>query len=145
MPETDDLLAPVDYLVLQLPKDAAVDTDLGALLQLATDGVIGVLDAEFVVNDGGSCRVVPTSEASSHLGVDVSAWEGASSGLVQADDLAELASEVDAGSLALVLVYENRWLHGLVGPWRAHGVRIVAEGAVPVDDLVAALDTTDQA
>lgn len=136
----DDVLAPVDYLVLQLPAAAEVAGDLDALLQLATDGVIGVLDAEFVVNDGGTCRTAATAEASSLLGIDVSAWEGASSGLLQSDDLAGLADEVEAGFVALVLVYENRWVHGLVGPWSAHGVRVVAEGAVPVDDLVAALD-----
>lgn len=52
---------------------------------------------------------------------------------------------MDAGAVAFVLVYENLWVHGLVEPWRDHGVHVIAEGALPVDELVAALDALDAA
>ncbi|WP_116997472.1 DUF6325 family protein [Desertimonas flava] len=145
MTASDDLLAPVDYLVLQLPAASAVAADLDALLRLADDGVIGVLDAEFVVNDGGNCRILTTADASALLGVDASAWDGASAGLLQSDDLEGLADELDAGSVALVLVYENLWIHSVVGPWSEHGVRVVAEGVVHPEELIAALDAGDDA
>ncbi len=51
-----------------------------------------------------------------------------------------LADEMESGTVALVLVYENLWVHSVVGPWSEHGVRVVAEGAIHPDELVAALD-----
>jgi len=135
-----DALAPVDFLVLELSNAAEVADDLDVLIRLSTDGTINVLDAEFVVNESGACRVLTAAEAAGLLGCDVSAWDGASSSLLQADDLDALVGQVDPQHVALVLVYENRWVHTLIDPWRGHGVRLVAEGAIPVDDLVAVLD-----
>jgi hypothetical protein len=47
------------------------------------------------------------------------------------------------GSVAVVVIYENRWVLGLVDAWRRDGARLIAEGGLAVDDIVAALDATE--
>lgn len=43
----------------------------------------------------------------------------------------------------MFVIYENRWVLGLVDAWRHDGARLIANGGIPVGDLVAALDATD--
>ncbi|WP_165384904.1 hypothetical protein [Cryobacterium sp. SO1] len=45
--------------------------------------------------------------------------------------------------MAVVVIYENRWVLGLVNTWRRDGARLVANGGIPAGDLIAALDATD--
>jgi len=47
------------------------------------------------------------------------------------------------GSVAVVVIYENRWVLGLVDAWRHDGARLIAEGGLSADDIVAALDATE--
>jgi hypothetical protein len=47
------------------------------------------------------------------------------------------------GSVAVVVIYENRWVLGLVDSWRRDGARLIAEGGLSAADIVAALDATE--
>lgn len=47
------------------------------------------------------------------------------------------------GSVAVVVIYENRWTLGLVDAWRRDGARLIASGGLSVDDIVAAHDAAD--
>jgi Family of unknown function (DUF6325) len=116
------------------------------LLALADGGVISILDMEFVANDGnGSARKVGLAELGSPGSADLSAWAGASSGLLDDSDLQMIASAIRPGSVAAVVVYENRWVFGVVDAWRRAGARLIADGGLSPDELVAALDATDPA
>jgi hypothetical protein len=44
---------------------------------------------------------------------------------------------------AAAVIYENRWVLGLVDAWRRDGARLIAEGGLSADDIVAALDATE--
>ena len=44
------------------------------------------------------------------------------------------------GSVAVVVIYENRWVLGLADAWRRDGARLIAEGGLSADDIIAALD-----
>jgi hypothetical protein len=41
-------------------------------------------------------------------------------------------------------VYENRWILGLADAWRREGARLIADGGIPADELVSALDATER-
>ena len=43
-----------------------------------------------------------------------------------------------------MVVFENRWVLGLVDTWRREGARLIADGGLAADDVVAALDATEQ-
>jgi hypothetical protein len=143
-PESDvDLLAPVDYIVVEFPDGVPTSEGFDQLLQLVDDNVIRVLDVEFILNDGSSPRVVSPTELPDTGEVDLAPWDGASSGLLDADDLAAIGAQMGDGSLAVAVVYENVWVLGLVDKWAASGARLILDGAVPTADLLDALDATE--
>jgi hypothetical protein len=76
-------------------------------------------------------------------GVDLSAWAGASSGLLDDSDVAQISAAMQPGSGAVVVIYENRWVLSLVDAWRRAGARLIADGGVAADDIVAALDAAE--
>jgi hypothetical protein len=40
-------------------------------------------------------------------------------------------------------VIENRWILGVADAWRRDGARLIADGGMSADDLMAALDATE--
>jgi hypothetical protein len=50
---------------------------------------------------------------------------------------------MQSGSVAVVVIYENRWALGLVDAWRRDGARLIASGGLSADDIVAALDAAE--
>jgi len=43
----------------------------------------------------------------------VSAWAGASSGLLDDSGVSEISAAMEPGSVAVVVIYDNRWVLGL--------------------------------
>ena len=76
-------------------------------------------------------------------GVDLSAWAGASSGLLDDSDVAEHVYGDAARKRRRCGEIENRWVLGLVNSWRRDGARLIAEGGLSAADIVAALDATE--
>jgi hypothetical protein len=70
-------------------------------------------------------------------------FEGASSGLLGQDDLDEAGGVLEPGSSAGLLVYENRWAAPFAKALRRGGAQVVANGRIPVQALLAALDETE--
>ena len=140
----EDELGPVDFLAVEFPGGHITAPGFEQLLSLADQGTIRILDMEFVVKDSaGHVRKAEVSELGRADGTDLSAWAGASSGLLDEADLGQLATELQPGAAAAVIVYENRWILRLADAWRRDGARLIADGGISADDLVAALDATE--
>jgi hypothetical protein len=140
----DDELAPIDFLAVEFPGARITSRGFEQLLALADAGVISILDMEFVASDGdGNTRKVGVEELSNPGGTDLSAWTGASSGLLDDTDVQQIAGAISPGSVAAIVVYENRWVLGVVDAWRREGARLIADGGLSAEDLVAALDATE--
>ena len=73
--------------------------------------------------------------------LDLAVFEGASSGLMDQDDINEAANAVEGGSSAALLVYENLWAAPFAAAIRRGGGQLVAQGPVPTQALIAALDS----
>ncbi len=141
----EDELGPVDYLAIEFPGGRVTAPGFEQLLSLARQGTIRVLDVEFVVKDSaGNTGKAEASELGGSDGVDLSAWAGASSGLLDDADVGQIAASIGPGAAAAVVVYENRWVLGLADAWRRDGARLIADGGISADDLVAALDATER-
>ena len=141
----EDELGPVDFLAVEFPGGRVTAPGFDQLLSLARQGTIRVLDVEFVVKDpAGRTRKAEASELGGPDGVDLSAWTGASSGLLDDADVGQIAAAIEPGAAAAVIVYENRWVLGLADAWRHDGARLIADGGISADDLVAALDATER-
>jgi uncharacterized BrkB/YihY/UPF0761 family membrane protein len=139
----DDMLAPVDFIVVEFPDGVPTAGGFEQLLDLVDRNVIRVLDLEFIQKDATGVRTVSISDMPEHPGVDLGTWEGASSGLLDVDDLATIGSEIGDGSIAVVVVFENVWVLGLVEGWSRSGARLVLDGAIPTGDLLDALDAAE--
>jgi hypothetical protein len=106
--------------------------------------VVDILDMEFITKDAdGKSKKVDVWGFAVPDGVDLSAWAGASSGLLDEQDVGEISAAMQAGSVAVVVIYENRWVLGLVDAWRRDGARMIANGGLPAADIVAALDAAE--
>jgi len=142
----DDELEPIDFLAIEFPGARVTAPGFERLLSLADQGVIRILDLEFIVkDDAGNARKVDVGQlpGGGPDAVDLSAWAGASSGLLDDSDVGEIADAIQPGSAAAVIIYENRWVHGLLDAWRRDGARLIADGGISASDVVAALDATE--
>ncbi len=138
---TSDVLAPVSYLAVDFPSGQVTGEGFRLVADLVARDVISVLDLEFVVKDAdGTVRKVPLSDIKHGSDVDITQWQGAYSGLLDADDIAAVADVMEPGAIAGILVYENVWAAPLMAAMSAHGSRLVGSGSIDPDDLVATLD-----
>jgi len=143
-PDPTDELGPIDFLAIEFPDGHLGAPGFEQLMSLADRGVIYILDLEFIVKDsGGHAGKADVGELSNPDAVDLSAWKGASSGLLDRTDVDEIAAAIQPGSVAAVIVYENRWVLSLVSTWRRDGARFIADGGISASDVVAALDATE--
>ncbi|MGO8725317.1 MAG: DUF6325 family protein [Streptosporangiaceae bacterium] len=143
-PGSDDELGPVAFLAIEFPGGRLTAAGFEDLLSLADRGVVEILDMEFIARDaGGKTRKADVWEFAVPDGVDLAAWAGASSGLLDDSDVGEISAAMQPGSVAVVVIYENRWVLGLVDAWRRDGARLIADGGISASDIVAALDATE--
>jgi hypothetical protein len=139
-----DVLGPVEFAVVEFPGGVISGDGFDELLRLAESGVIRVLDLEFVTRIAdGSVVPVPVADITVGPGVDLSTFDGASSGLVDATDLATLGDSIEVGSVAAVLVYEEQVLIPVIAAWHGAGGRLALVGHLEPAELDEALDATE--
>ncbi|MFC8588897.1 DUF6325 family protein [Streptomyces sp. NPDC057217] len=137
-------MGPVDYLVLEFPGNRMTGEGLAHLLDLVDRHVIRVLDLAFVRKDAdGSVVALEIADLDGDGELDLAVFDGASSGLLDEDDLREAAAAVEPDSSAGVIVYENLWAAPLAAALRRGGARMVAGGRIPAEDLLASLESVE--
>jgi len=143
---SDDVeLGPIDYLVVAWPAESPPNGEAFPLLvDLVDRGVIRVLDFAFIQKeaDGG---VVGLNIGDLDLDgtPELAVFEGASSGLLTQQDYDEAGNALDAGSAAAILLYENTWAAPFATALRRGGAQLVAQGRIPVNALIDALDKAE--
>ena len=137
----DEILGLIDYLAVEWPGGHVTGEGFGLLLDLVNRDVIRVLDLEFIAMaaDGTVTRVA-LGDVEHGGDVDVTMWDGASSGLLDESDLVQVGAVIEPGSLAGILVYENLWSVPLMTALDRSSARMVGNGRIIVDDLLTALD-----
>ncbi len=144
MPEDVDTMGPIDYLVVEFPGSQMTGEGLPLLVDLVDRGIIRILDLRFLRREmDGSMVEVDITELPGGAGWDMSIFEGASSGLLDHDDIDEATAVLEPGNSAAVLVYENRWAAPLAVAIRRGGGQLVASGRIPVQAILAALDAAE--
>jgi hypothetical protein len=117
---------------------------LPLLVDLVDRGIIRVLDLVFVKKElDGSVKGMAIADLDHDGTLDLAVFEGASSGLLDQDDLDEAGAVLEPGSSAGLLVYENRWAAPFAAALRRGGGQLVASGRIPVQAVLAALDATE--
>ncbi len=137
-------MGPIDYMVLEWAGDQPVTGEvMPRLLDLVDSGIIRILDIAFLVKDeDGSVAAMDFADAA-RRDAGLADFEGASSGLLGQDDLEEAAAALEPGTVAGVLVWENRWAAPVAVALRRSGGQLVASGRIPVQAIVASLDAIE--
>jgi hypothetical protein len=137
---------PIDYLVIEFPGNRMTGEGFPLLIDLVDSGIIRILDLVFVRRDlDGSITAVELADFDLDGELDVALFEGASSGLVGQDDMDEMASVLEPGSSAGLLVYENVWAAPFAAALRRGGAQLVATGRIPTQAILASLEAMEAA
>ena len=137
-------IGPIDYMVLEWSGDQPVTGEvMPLLLDLVDRGLIRILDLAFMLKaSDGSVSALDLSELAQESS-GLAEFEGAASGLIGEEDLEEAATALEPGTVAAVLVWENRWAAPVATALRRSGGQLVASGRIPVQAILASLDATE--
>ncbi|MFE7354398.1 DUF6325 family protein [Streptomyces sp. NPDC057543] len=140
-----DETGPIDYLVVEFPAGSRMTGEgLPLLVDLVDRGIIRILDLTFVrKNRDGTIDGVELSELTGDGGADLTVFEGVSSGLIGQDDIDEASAILEPGSAAGILIYENVWAAPFAAALRRSGGRLVANGRIPIHEVLASLDVAE--
>jgi len=137
-------LGPVSYLIVEFPGSKMTGEGFPILVDLAERGVIRILDLRFVTRAAdGSVQAAELREFGHDGQFDLAIFEGASSGLLDDSDFADMSSVIEPGSSAAILIFENRWAAPFVQELRRGEAQLVAAGYIPQEALAVALEATD--
>jgi len=143
-----DKLGPVDYLVVGFPADKADFSGAMAdeLKKLMESGTIRVLDLVMVTRaeDG----TVDTAELRDHDETDVGelrSLEADLSLVLAMEDVERVGADLEPGSTAAVLVWENTWAGPLASAIRQSGGELIGAGRIPTQALIAAAEEDREA
>jgi hypothetical protein len=142
-----DVLGPVDYLVVEFPADKAnFSGEMAAELRSLVDcELIRVLDLVIVRKEpDGSVEVAELADVDKSNVGELLALGADLAMLLAEEDGEEIGTVLEPGSIAAVLVYENRWAGPLASSIRWSGGELVADGRVPTQALLAAIEADAQ-
>jgi hypothetical protein len=144
MASETEAMGPISYLVVEFPGNKMTGEGFPLLVDLVDRGIIRILDLVFVTREtDGTVRAIDLRDIDHDGQVDLTVFEGASSGLLDESDLADAAPVIEPGSSAGILIFENRWATEFTQALGRGGAQLVAAGYIPQDDVAASLDATD--
>ena len=134
----------IDWLLVEAPNREMTGELVGPLLDLVDRRLIRILDAVVLVTHGeGAFEALTTADLDPERVGDLGALAGASSGLLSADDAADAGGLMWPNSLGRMIVYENLWSVPFAVAARRAGGQLVAQGHIPTQAILAALDALD--
>ncbi len=145
MSETD-VLGPVDYLVVEFPADKAnfsgeVADELTALVDR---DLIRILDLVLIrKNFDGSVEAEELADVDKANVGELARLEGDLALLLAEEDVEAIGAQLEPGSIAGVLVWENSWAGPFGAAVRRAGGQMVANGRIPTQALLAAVGNGD--
>jgi len=147
MDENEEDLGPIDIVVIGYPPGAPMTGEaVPIMLDLVDRGIVRVLDALFVTKEeDGTFSGIDLANLDDDSAGDLTVFAGASTGLIGDDDIALVAAEMEPGSAALAIVYENRWAAPFAAAVRRNGGRLIASERIGTQDLIDALDAAEAA
>jgi hypothetical protein len=136
-------IGPIDYLLVEWPGRQPNGEVAPELVALVDRGLIRILDLTFIAKDEqGDVTVLELADLGGEV-TELAVFEGASSGLLGDDDVAQAGDVLEPGTSAALLIFENTWAAPFVGAVRRSGGELVASGRIPAEEVLAALDAAE--
>lgn len=135
----NDAHGPIDFVLLEFPRDRLTGEASKALLDLVERDVIRLYDLLVISKDqDGSVSALEVGEAAPAGAF--AAFAGARSGLLGDDDVQEAAAAMAPNTVAALIVYENTWAIPFVAAARNSGGDVIASARIPAADVMKALE-----
>ncbi len=138
MSDAVDEMGPIDFLVVEFPRGRSTfDRELAAeLSRLSFEGLIRVLDL-LVIQKAADGSVEGFEVEDLEL-EDIRVLGADLADLLAGEDVTRLATALDPGSVAGVVVWENLWARPFASVARRCGGQLVAIGHIPLQDIADA-------
>lgn len=141
---TEQFAGPVDYLVFAFDEHADLGPGLSAVLDRVAQGIVEILDIELIGRDETGAPVKRVlADLDGVTGIDLAAFDGVESAILDDDDLTGIAAELQTGQIAFAVVYEDRSLAAAAGAWSTAGGVELFSGGVDIAELDRTLNEGD--
>jgi Family of unknown function (DUF6325) len=143
-----DQLGPVDYLVVGFPAGKADFSGAMAdeLKKLMDSGTVRVLDLLMVTRaEDGTVAVAEVQDHDESEVGELRSLETELSLLLASEDVERVGADLEPGSTAAVLVWENTWAGPLASAIRHSGGELLANGRIPIQAIIAAVEEDREA
>ncbi|MCB0864791.1 MAG: DUF1269 domain-containing protein [Solirubrobacterales bacterium] len=138
-----DELGPIDFILVEWPDRQPNGEAIPHLVDLVDSGIIRILDIALLTKDEDGVVAAVEIEDLGGAAEQLRVFDGASSGLLDDEDLGEAGSALEPGTSAALLVYENSWAGPFAAAVRRSGGQLVASGRIPVQTVIEALDALE--
>ena len=147
MEGSEQALGPIDAIVIGYPPGSPMTGEaVPIFLDLVDRGIIRVLDALFVRKDeDGTFSGFDLADLDQDTAGDLTVFAGATTGLLGDDDVALAAAEIEPGSAAVMILFENRWAAPFIAAVRRNGGELIAAERISAQDLMDALEAAEAA
>ena len=142
----EDVHGPIDFVLIEFSGDKFTGEGAAALLALVESGIVRIYDILVIrkAADGTFSGFEIEDLDVDSVGAFF-AFEGARSGLLGDEDVAEAAGAMEPGTVAALIVYENLWAIPFVAATLRAGGQMIASQRIPALDVMAALDAIEAA
>jgi hypothetical protein len=139
-----DELGPVDYLVVEFPAGQQNFTGEAAeeLLRLHDAGIVRVMDL-VIIGKGDDGTVMAQELGDLEDMGEFARLETELAETLAEEDVLKFGEIMAPGSLGAVLVYENLWAAKFGSAVRHAGGQLVANGRIPVQAIIAAIEADE--
>lgn len=132
-------IGPVDYAIIAFPGSQFRGEIAPALADLVDEGTIRIIDATFVSKDeNGDILAFELTELAPDVQEALAKLDIEVSGLFNEDDVMAAGEELEPGSSACLLVWENVWARTVSKAMRDAGGVLLAFDRLPHDVVQAA-------
>ncbi|HET8560474.1 MAG TPA: DUF6325 family protein [Marmoricola sp.] len=145
MAELDDVYGPVDFVLLEFTGDRLTGKAAKEVLRLVDSGIIRLYDVAFVgKRPDGEVYALDAATEFAEESDGFKELTGARSGLLGDDEIRDAAEAMEPGTLAVLIIYENRWAARFIAAAREAGGELVAAARISGTDIMDALDALDE-
>lgn len=138
-------VGPVDVLLLKFPGNQFKGEILPALRELVVNGMVRIIDLMFVYRDAdgivGSIELAGLGPQLEPAFADLDGQLGG--GMLDAEDVDEVAEALPPGNSVAVLVVENTWAIPFVNAVRGAGGEVIDQARIPAETADRALRGLD--
>lgn len=134
-------IGPVEYLVVKFPGSRFTGEIVPALDDLVKSGTIRIIDLAFVTKDAdGNIDAVEMENADSDVFQAFESIAEEHGGMLNEADLMAAGEELEPGSSAALLVWEDVWATRFVDALEKAHAELVTIQRIPRDVVMAALE-----